>query len=102
MSIPADVILVWVALGLMWLACRKEEPEQPPPELLSVLPKGPALSNPMAVEWLKTCQQIALDRGDYQMADIYRDKANRLVAQQASDRLAYNQARRDRILKGSP
>lgn len=103
MYIPADVLLIWLVVALLWLVGRDEAQEKPPPTLPTV-PRGggePDFSSPPpAVQWLRTCQVIAQDRDDWQMSDYYRDEANRLLAEQERARLAYNQRLRDRILKG--
>lgn len=105
MFIPMDVLLIWLVVALLWLVGQGEAQETPPPTLPAV-PRGggggePDFSSPPpAVQWLRTCQVIAQDRGDWQMSDHYRDEANRLLAEQESAREAYNQRLRDRILKG--
>ena len=103
MYIPADVVLIWLVVALLWLIGREEAQDKPPsPAPPAVLCGGdPDFSSPPpAVQWLRTCQVIAQDRDDWRMSDDYRDAANRLLAEQERARQAYNQRLRDRILKG--
>lgn len=105
MFIPMDVVLILLLVVLLWPEGRDEKTARPPaptPPAASLGGGGdPDFSSPPpAVQWLRTCQVIAQERGDWRMSDHYRDEANRLLAEQETARLAYNQRLRDRILKG--
>lgn len=104
MFIPMDVVLILLLVVLLWPEGRDEKTASPPPPARPAVPCGggdPDFSSPPpAVQWLRTCQVIAQERGDWRMSDYYRDEANRLLAEQETARQAYNQRLRDRILKG--